>query len=241
MPMNSQAERMAVDAVSLRGRTQWSLVFAGSGDTAPAQEALAELCVRYGYPVYAYLRRCGHAPAAATNGLHGFFHHLDAARAAGESLPASFRPWLLGELHRFLALPHAEAVAAMAPRLSPAELERRYAAEAEPGVSPEAAYHRDFAREVLARAQHRLHAEAAHAGREALYAHLAPYLAREPAQGQYELLAEATGSRPLALVTAVKRLRQRFRELVDAELAETVAAPHDLPEERIALRHALAS
>jgi hypothetical protein len=54
------------------------------------------------------------------------------------------------------------------------------------------------------------------------------------------VLAEVLGSRPLALVTAVKRLRQRFRELVDAELAETVAGPDDLPAERVALRQALA-
>ena len=180
--MSSPAGRVATNADSLRGRTQWSLVFAGDAGAAPAQEALAELCVRYGFPVYAYLRRCGHAPAAATRGLHGFLQHLDAPRPEAESLPASFRPWLLGELHRFLALPRAADDPAAAPRLSPAELERRYGAEAEPGLSPEAAYHRDFAREVLARAQQRLHAEAAQAGREALYTQLAPYLAREPAQ-----------------------------------------------------------
>jgi hypothetical protein len=221
-------------------RTQWSLVFNGAGGTPTGQEALAELCLRFGFPVYAYLRRCGHAPLAAASVLHGFFHHLSAPLPPGGTLPPSFRLWLLDDLHRFLAHPDRFDELLTVARLAPAELERRYAAEAEAGSAPEAAFHRDFAREVLARAQQRLHNEAAQAGRTTLYEHLAPFLAREPAQGTYEMLAETLGSRPLALVTAVKRLRQRFRELVDAELAETVAAADDLPAERIALRQALA-
>jgi hypothetical protein len=240
--MGSQVEHARPYADSQRsGRTQWSLVFNGAGDPAPCQEALAELCLRFGYPVYAYLRRCGHAPIASASVLHGFFHHLAAPLPPDGVLPPSFRRWLLEDLHRFLAHPeHFDDLLTVA-RLSPAELERRYVAEATTAIAPEAAFHRDFAREVLARAQQRLLNEAAQAGRQSLYEHLSPYLAREPAQGTYEVLAGTLGSRPLALVTAVKRLRQRFRELVDAELAETVAGADDLPGERLALRDALAT
>lgn len=39
---------------------------------------------------------------------------------------------------------------------------------------------------------------------------------------------------------AIKRLRQRFRELVEAELAETVTSPAELEAERAALLRALA-
>ena len=43
--------------------TRWSLVAAARrGDGG---EPLADLCLRYWYPVYAYVRRCGHAPAQA--------------------------------------------------------------------------------------------------------------------------------------------------------------------------------
>ena len=43
----------------------------------------------------------------------------------------------------------------------------------------------------------------------------------------------------LSVTIAVKRLRQRYRELADAELAETVASSHDLEVERAALHAAL--
>ncbi|MGH8028649.1 MAG: hypothetical protein ACREO3_01815, partial [Arenimonas sp.] len=152
--MGIQVERAAPVADSLRtSRTQWSLVFNGAEGTPTGQEALAELCLRYGYPVYAYLRRCGHAPLAAASVLHGFFHHLAAPRPPGGKLPPRFRVWLLEELHRFLAHPERFDELLTVARLAPAELERRFTPEADAGAAPEAAFHRDFGREVLARAQ----------------------------------------------------------------------------------------
>lgn len=228
----------AAPAPALRApATQWSLVFSSPVGTVPAQQALAELCLRYSYPVYGYLRRCGHAPEAAADALQAYFRQL-AALPGGSQMDAAgrFRLFLIEQLHRhFVQASPAGTFVALA-ALAPEALESRYQKETEPATSPEAGFHRAFAREVLYRASQRLEHEAAQAGRQTLYQHLAPFLAREPAPGQYEALAMALDSRPLALVTAVKRLRQRFRELVDSELAETVATAEDLALERQALR-----
>jgi hypothetical protein len=48
-------------------------------------------------------------------------------------------------------------------------------------------------------------------------------------------MARQLGSRPLALVLALKRLRQRFRELAAEELADTVGSADDLAAEQDAL------
>jgi RNA polymerase sigma-70 factor (ECF subfamily) len=64
---------------------------------------------------------------------------------------------------------------------------------------------------------------------------LEPFLARDPLPGQYDELGRKLGVRPLALVLALKRLRQRFRELVREELADTVASAEELAAEQEAL------
>jgi hypothetical protein len=64
---------------------------------------------------------------------------------------------------------------------------------------------------------------------------LQPYLSQEPGPGEYELIAQRLRMRPLALAVALKRLRQRLRELAGRELADTVASPDDLAAEQAAL------
>jgi RNA polymerase sigma-70 factor (ECF subfamily) len=57
--------------------THWSLVLAaGKGASADAQEALANLCQTYWYPLYAYVRRQGHQPDDAQDLTQAFFARL---------------------------------------------------------------------------------------------------------------------------------------------------------------------
>ena len=101
--------------------------------------------------------------------------------------------------------------------------------------SPEQGFQRSFALEVLGRSLRRLRLEAEQNGRGDMFTALQPFLAREPEPGQYQQLAQQMETPPLVLVIAVKRLRQRYRELTDDELMETVASPDDLENERSAL------
>ncbi len=68
-----------------------------------------------------------------------------------------------------------------------------------------------------------------------------PYLvSKSGTQWEYEALAQRLNSRPLALVVALKRLRQRFRELVGEELVDTVTSAEELATEQSALHSVLA-
>lgn len=221
------------------GLAQWSLVFADRGDAAPAvAQTLAGLCLRYSLPIYAYLRRRGHAPDEAARLLHAF---VDGQSAPAEPA-ASLRAWLPVALERFLGAPIPVETASGPALPSNADLERAFtdAAALAPNLDAATAFAGDFAREMLAHARDRLQVEAAQAGRAGLYALLVPYLVAEPTREEAALLAAAHGLPSPAMATAIKRLRQRFRELVDTELASTVADIGHLGDERTALHAALA-
>jgi RNA polymerase sigma-70 factor (ECF subfamily) len=56
--------------------------------------------------------------------------------------------------------------------------------------------------------------------------------------GQYPAVAAELGLSTAALSLAVHRMRQRYRELVRAEIAHTVSSPDELEEE---MRHLFAA
>ncbi|MBK8123498.1 MAG: hypothetical protein IPK54_08090 [Dokdonella sp.] len=218
-------------------RSRWSMVTQHT-IAAPQdpRSALVELCMHYWYPVYAYVRRCGHAPDIAQDIARGFLQNLfvhfrdDAAALA----QARFRAYLLACLNAFLAddwrrTPDGEMASEL--RHAPNNLELRYQRDNIQAQSPEAAYQRSFALEMLSRATHRLRAEARQTGHLPMYEALHKFLAVEPLAGQYEELARELGRRPLALVVALKRLRQRLRELIGEELADTVSSHDELDAE----------
>ena len=93
---------------------------------------------------------------------------------------------------------------------------------------------------MLTRSRERLAEETRRSERGDMFARLAPFLTVEPPPGTLGALAADLGIGTLAVQVAIKRLRQRFRELVEAELAETVTSPAELEAERAALLRALA-
>src|SRR5438309_10778494 len=86
--------------------TRWTLVeLARSGDSPGARGAMAELCETYWYPVYAYVRRCGHSVDEAQDLTQGFFASW-LARDLLRSVDADkgrFRSFLLASCKHFLA------------------------------------------------------------------------------------------------------------------------------------------
>src|SRR5512144_2914201 len=85
--------------------TRWSVVMqSASAESADASDALTELAQRYWYPVYAYVRRCGHAPAIAQDITRCFLGGLMRRfREGGAQHPQGyFRRYLLDQLNAFL-------------------------------------------------------------------------------------------------------------------------------------------
>ena len=215
-----------------------------STSTPEAGAALGELCRRYWYPAYAYLRQIGHPPAEAQDIARAFFGSLMHIRAAEmpPERPRRFRDFLLDRLRAFLAgeRPLPQAV----PPLTEPDfvgLEERYRGDAVVGLTAEMVYQHGFASEVMARALAQLHAEAREAGHLGMYQALFPYLTTEPAEEDYRTISEQLGHRPLALIVALKRLRQRFRDLVGRELSDTVDSAGGLAEEQRTLHGILST
>lgn len=215
--------------------TRWSLVLQ-QDPAQPARSAmLGNLCARFGYPVYAYLRCSGNEPVAAHDITRAFFGDLLRAPAAvAADAPSRFRDFLEARLREFLArdwreLPDTDS---RLPIAGPMQLEARHRLDNAGISAPAQAFQRSYACEIIAGALAHLQQEAAHAGHQDMYAALLPYLGVEPTRADYEAIAGQLGQRPLALIVALRRLRQRFRELVGRELSDTVESAAELDEEQ---------
>lgn len=233
MPPQSQSRADLAD-------TRWSLVLRQSNSSTQAQNALSELARRYGYPVYSYFRCCGHAADIAREMTHAFLQHVigefrqpkDAARGV-----AYYREYLLERLHELRADNWRETTAnsdiADLPEVP--DVEERYLRDYPQSDSPDHAFQRSFALEVLCRALIRLREEAGQTGRQDMFKALEPFLAHDPAADVQAQLSGSLHIQPLALIMALKRLRQRLRELTGEELADTVSDSADLLAEQATL------
>jgi RNA polymerase sigma factor (sigma-70 family) len=231
--------------MALFGTTRWSVLVDTRGDGAQARLALETLCRAYRRPVLVYLRRNGHSLDDAEDLVQAFFGHLIEQRAFAHAdrERGRFRNFLLGALKHFLS--HESAAAAALKRGGgrvhaslddeDADLERFLAAD----DTPERSFDRAWALTVLDRALNRLTAEAEQSGKRELFATLREYVVESAERSDYAQAAEQLGMRPNTVAVVVHRLRARLRELVEAELRETVTGAEALAEEMGALRSAL--
>jgi DNA-directed RNA polymerase specialized sigma24 family protein len=90
--------------------TQWTQVLQAceGGDGAIAQRALTNLCLKYWYPLYAYVRRRGKQPADAEDLAQGFLSQLlEKNRLAGvHPSKGKFRTFLLTCFDNYLCDQH---------------------------------------------------------------------------------------------------------------------------------------
>jgi RNA polymerase sigma-70 factor (ECF subfamily) len=228
--------------------THWSVVLtAGHSDTARARDALARLCQTYWQPLYAYVRRLGHSPPDAQDLTQEFFARLLAKNylADADESRGRFRSFLLSSLKHFLANEWDKARAQkrgggqIPISIDPGSAET--SCRFEPAdTTAEKIYERRWALTLLEQVLRHLREEYLHAGREKLFEQLKPTLIEASRTVRYADIATRLGTSEGAVKVAVHRLRQRYREVLRQEIAETVAGPGEVDDELRSLFAALA-
>lgn len=220
--------------------THWSLVAAAQDPGGPAaRAALADLCRAYWFPVYAYVRRRGHDRHAAEDLTQAFFARLLEKNdlAAADRTRGRFRTFLLTACQHFLANEHDRAAAkkrgggAAHFPLDFAAAEGRFAREPAAPETPERAFERRWALDLLDGALAELRQEYADSGRGKLFDALKGCLTAGGADVAYADLAAELNMTEGAVKVAAHRLRQRYRDRLREAIARTVADPAEVDDE----------
>ncbi|MCL4179989.1 MAG: sigma-70 family RNA polymerase sigma factor [Verrucomicrobia bacterium] len=225
------------------GTTHWSVVVAaGRSDTPRARAALEKLCQTYWFPLYTYVRRRGQSPEDAQDLTQEFFARLLEKHWVGnaDQTKGRFRSFLLSAMNHFLADEWDKARAQKRGGGVPTvplqfdTAETRYGLEPEDNVTPERSFELRWVLTLLEEVLNRLQAEYEQEGKADLFAALNPCLVGERTSQPYAELAAKLGISEGTVKSAVHRLRQRYRQLLRDEIAQTVAGSADVDEE---LRH----
>jgi len=220
--------------------TWWSVVLlAGQNSSEKSHEALAMLCQAYWFPLYAFLRRQGKSPHDAEDLTQGFMLHLlekeTLSRVKREK--GKFRSFLLASLQYYLADERSKQMAqkrgggATLIDLDGQQAEELYQAELTDNLDPAKVFERRWSMTLLERTLSRLESEFSEPGRKERFQELRIFLLGEPRTLSCAEAGKRLGIREGAVKVAVLRLRQRFGELLRAEIASTVATPEEVEDE----------
>ncbi len=225
--------------------TRWNIVVAAGHRSSPdAQQALESLCRTYWYPLYAFVRRRVPNVHEAQDLTQAFFTVLLERNAleAADRERGRFRSFLLTACKHFLADEWDKAKAQKrggGRRAIPLDLESaesRYSLEPVDDLSPERLYEKKWALTFLDHVLNRLRDEFAAKGKSKQFQTLKSFLGGENGMDSYESAARALGISEAAAKVAAHRIRRRYREILRAEIAETVAEPGHVDDEIRSLR-----
>jgi RNA polymerase sigma-70 factor (ECF subfamily) len=212
-------------------------VVAAGHSSAPA--ALEKLCRTYWYPLYAFARRQGNSPEDAQDLTQEFFSRLLERNYIAKADPdrGKFRTFLLRSLRNFLInewkrvrrLKRGGGLEFLS--IDTKAAENRYAAETPDEFNPDAEYETRWAVTLIEKVLTTLRQEFNAADKAQLFEELKGFIWGDKSAFSY---AEIAGQLKLSEGTVkvtMHRLRQRFRELLRAEVAHTVLRPEDIDGE----------
>jgi len=219
--------------------TQWSVVLeAARGDVTRSAAALEQLCQRYWYPIYAFIRRRGSGRPEAEDLTQAFFEHLLDKETLKKVDPrkGKFRTFLLASLTHFLVNDWDKRQTwKRGGRLKIISLdeaaEELFGREAAEPASPEKLFDRRWAALLVANVLAQLKLEYSGEKKAPVFARLEPALTGELPPGWHAASARALDMSEGAVRVALHRLRRRFGELLRCEISQTVTNPAEVDEE----------
>jgi RNA polymerase sigma factor (sigma-70 family) len=221
--------------------TRWTLVVAaGDPQRKDSRSALVSLCENYWYPLYAYLRRRGHAPDEAQDLTQEFFMRVLGGRYLDKADPEKgrFRSFILTSLKFFAAdeqdrqrAQKRGGGAVVSFEFSSGESgEERYQREPGHDETPDRIFERRWALSMLERVMERLRDDFVQHDRPENFERMKVFLLGQ-SEASYAALAGEMNTSEGALKVAIHRLRKRYRELFRQEIADTVADPAEVESE----------
>jgi RNA polymerase sigma factor (sigma-70 family) len=222
--------------------THWTVVLAARDGNASAQDALANLCSSYWYPVYAFIRRNGSTPHEAEDLTQEFFCRVLQRDWLSNVQPSGgkFRSFLLACVKNFLSNERDKVLAqkrgggrCLIP-LESENAETRYSFEPADPITPEVLFERRWVFELIEQAIGALRAEYARTNRLDWFEELQGFLPGGRETMSRADIAQKRGMTANAADVAIHRLRQRFGALLRLKVAETVSSESEVDEE---IRH----
>jgi len=220
--------------------THWSTVItAGPNDSEAATAAMARLCQTYWQPLYVYIRRLGHGPENAQDLTQEFFARLLAKDylKTVDRTKGKFRSFLLTAVKRFLAnewdwanrLKRGGGKEVFS--LEAADFEGRYPSCLVDDRTPEKVFEQRWATVLLEQVFTRLADEMESEGKGRLFQELKSFLGGGKEGNSYPQAAHRLEMSEGTLRVNVHRLRQRYRELLRLEIAQTLNGPEGVDDE----------
>lgn len=221
--------------------TSWSLIQrVQNGSEQDAAQAMEEICRQYWYPIYAFARRSGIAPADAEDMAQTFFQNLvahDAIRTAQQE-KGRLRTFMLAMLKRLISkqIRHDVAEKRGGPRsvtVSWDEMtaEEHYCLEPVTVADADALFDRAWAERVLDQAGQALRAEFLAGNNLPLFEAIRDYLPFRSEPRGYAAIAAQLGMKEGAVRQQVSRMRKRFAVLTEEHIAQTVEGDVERREE----------
>ncbi|MGI9516691.1 MAG: RNA polymerase sigma factor [Pirellulaceae bacterium] len=203
------------------------------------QSSLEILCRNYWYPLYAYLRRKGYSANDAQDLTQDFFASLiekdylkaidpdrgrfrwflmDAIKKYAANWNAAQRAKKRGGDHRILSLQFDDG-------------ESRYQREPVDGWTAERLFERRWALELLDRALQELRDQYQTSGKLRYFETLKVFLTADSSPPTYDEVAQELGLSQTAIKVAIHRLRDKYRQTVQRQVADTLDDGDSLDDE----------